>query len=103
VNNPVASLSGSLILVTPLTGNQPLTVSITEDFINTVSSDRYFPVGALAISAEDGSLIQLQAISTDPTMVHVSLTLQGASQTFDEPWDTWYPNLTFELVGDDIF
>ncbi len=93
-----AVLDGSFTLLSPVTNGLSLDVDIPLAFENTDSADRYFQAGILRIRAEDNSLIEVNAENGDSQSVNVSITIDGATDTFREPWNTWHDSLMLELV-----
>lgn len=98
VNNPTAALDGQFRLRSAATGEHWLSVTVAPEFSVSDTSERYFPVGSLQVSADDASEIRLQARPDVPSLLTLTLTEAGATQQLDAYWDTWYGNLTFESV-----
>ncbi|NND90697.1 MAG: hypothetical protein HKN42_07505 [Granulosicoccus sp.] len=92
-----AVLGGSFTLVSPVTSGNLLDIDTPLIFENTGSSDRLFQAGNLRIRAADGSRIELNADNGESRSVTVSITIDGATDNFSEPWSTWQDSLVLDL------
>ena len=90
-----ARLAGSLTLRSPVTGNKTVAVTTPLEFSNGSSGDQRFVQGEMQLLADDGSRLILNADNGNPDTLEVTLTLDGSSSTFSEPWTTWIDHLPF--------
>lgn len=94
----LAVLEGSFQLRSPISNGLELSIDTPLAFQNAESNERFFETGILTIRAGDGSVIEVNADNGDRQSVLVSITANGSTDTFNEPWSTWQDSLVLDLV-----
>lgn len=96
-----ASMSGGFQIETPVSGSDPLAVSVETDFFfesgsglsfteaELLASNWTFSAGRLKIAADDGSILTLDAESGDEATAKITIENSDGSETFDQPWSLW--------------
>ena len=82
-------MSGSFSIQSPATGNKPVDVRVSTDFLSEVENDTNFQTGSMELSGRDGSVLIFNAGNDDTSNVQITLESDEGTMTFQEPWSTW--------------
>jgi|GEM_PF-4361936 len=100
-------LAGSFTMQPPVTNGEALEVSTAEDlsfsFDNLTAADAAnyrdtwsFTSGRIVVVANDGSSVELNAVTGDPATVFVTIDNGTNTEVIEEQWSQWLPAINFK-------